>query len=86
MFIYKGQDLDPDPVPDIWIRNTAIKSYNKIPCQVVTSIVEQPEEHCDLSPQKSCHHKTTLVPRLEPVPECTLVPREICNVKFVNTR
>jgi len=43
-------------------------------------------EHCDLTPQQTCHHKTRLVPRLEPVPECTILPKEVCNIKYVHTR
>ena len=50
------------------------------------SIVDQPEEHCDLTPQKTCRHKTTLVPKLQPSHECTTVPREVCNIKYVNSR
>ena len=48
--------------------------------------MDQPEEQCELSPQKTCRHKTTLVPRLKPENECTIVPKEICNIKYVNTR
>merc|ERR1711892_1274154 len=54
--------------------------------KTTASVMDQPEEHCDLSPQKTCRHKTTLVPRLKPEPECTIVPKEICNIKYVNTR
>jgi len=54
--------------------------------KVTASLVDQPEEHCDLTPQKSCRHKTSLIPRLKAVPECTLVPREVCHVKYVNSR
>ena len=49
-------------------------------------MTEQPEEHCDLVPSKSCRHKTTLVPRLRPEPECVIVPQEVCDIKFVNVR
>ena len=54
--------------------------------KVVTSVVDHPEEHCDLVPQKTCRHKTTLVPRLRPEPECVEVPQEVCDVKYVNVR
>ena len=47
---------------------------------------EVPQEHCELFPQQTCHHKTLLVPRLKPTKECTLVPKEICHVKHVNPR
>ena len=54
--------------------------------KTVTSVVDHPEEHCDLVPQKTCKHKTTLVPRLRPEPECVEVPQEVCDVKYVNVR
>ena len=50
------------------------------------SVVDQPEEHCDLVPQSVCRHKTTLVPRLRPQPECVEVPQQICDIKHVNPR
>ena len=50
------------------------------------SVIDQPEEHCDLVPQQTCRHKTTLVPRLKPEPECVQVPQEICDIKYVNVR
>jgi len=45
--------------------------------KMTASVIEQPEELCDLSPQKTCRHKTTLVPRLKPSQECTIVPKEV---------
>ena len=54
--------------------------------KTVVSLVDQPEEHCDLVPHKSCRHKTTLIPRLRPEPECTQVPQEVCDIKYVNVR
>ena len=54
--------------------------------KTVVSLVDQPEEHCELVPHKSCRHKTTLIPRLRPEPECTQVPQEICDIKYVNVR
>ena len=39
-----------------------------------------------MTPQKTCRHKTTLVPKLQPSHECTNVPREVCSIKYVNTR
>ena len=50
--------------------------------KVITSLVEVPEEHCDLNPQKICKFVTKLVPRLAPVHECTIVPKETCHLKF----
>ena len=48
------------------------------------SLVDVPEEICDLNPQKTCHLVTKLVPSLKPKEECTTVPKETCNLKFVN--
>jgi hypothetical protein len=50
--------------------------------KVITSVVEIPEEQCDLNPQETCHFETKLVPRLKPEHECTLVPTEVCLLKF----
>ena len=36
------------------------------------------KEICDLNPQKTCRFVTKLVPKLEPVRECTVVPKETC--------
>ena len=35
---------------------------------IVTTVVEVPEELCELQPHKTCRHVTKLVPRLKPVP------------------
>ena len=45
--------------------------------KVSVTVVDQPEEHCDLIPNNVCRHKTTLVPRLRPEPECVLVPQQV---------
>ena len=45
-------------------------------------LVDVPEEICDLNPQKTCRLVTRLVPTLKPKPECTIIPQEICNLKF----
>ena len=50
----------------------------------IDSLVDVPEEICDLNPQKTCHLVTKLVPNLKPKQECTTVPKETCNLKFVN--
>jgi hypothetical protein len=47
----------------------------------VDTLVDVPEETCDLNPQKSCQLATKLVPRLEPEQECTMVPREVCHLR-----
>lgn len=50
--------------------------------KVVASVMEVPEEVCDLNPQKTCHSATKLVPKLEPVKECTQVMKETCQLTF----
>ena len=45
------------------------------------TIVDIPEEICDLQPRKFCRMETKLVPRLKPAEECTNVPQEICDLK-----
>ena len=50
--------------------------------KVVTSVIDIPEEVCDLNPQKICKFITKLVPKLEPVQECSSVPKESCQLKY----
>jgi len=50
--------------------------------KVVVSIVDVPEEVCDLNPMKTCRFATKLVPHLSPTHECTVVPKEVCVLKF----
>merc|ERR1711962_1907913 len=50
--------------------------------KVVASLVDVPEEVCDLNPQKVCKLTTKLVPKLKPEHQCTIVPKETCNLKF----
>ena len=54
--------------------------------KVITSVVEVPEEVCDLNPQKTCRFATKLVPRLKPSHQCTIVPKEVCTLKFTTPR
>jgi len=54
--------------------------------KVLTSLVDVPEEHCDLNPQKICKFINKLVPRLTPKHECTIVPKETCILKFTRPR
>ena len=54
--------------------------------KVVTTVISVPEEVCDLNPQKSCRLSTKLVPKLEPVRECTVVPKESCRMVFGSPR
>ena len=48
----------------------------------IDTIVDVPEEMCDLNPQKTCRLVTRLVPSLNPQQECTIVPKETCNLRF----
>ena len=48
----------------------------------IDTLVDVPEEVCDLNPQKTCRLVTRLVPSLEPQQECTSVPKEVCHLKF----
>ena len=50
--------------------------------KTIVSVVEVPEEVCDLNPVKTCRFATKLVPHLSPVHECTRVPKELCVLKF----
>merc|ERR1711892_1357006 len=54
--------------------------------KVLVSLVDVPEEQCDLNPQKTCRFITKLVPKLKPSHECTIVPQEVCNLKFSQPR
>ena len=49
---------------------------------MVSSLVDMPEEVCDLNPEKICRYKTALVPSLIPQQECTQVPKESCHLSF----
>ena len=48
----------------------------------IDSLVDVPEEMCDLNPQKTCRLVTKLVPSLDPKSECTIVPKETCSLRF----
>ena len=52
--------------------------------KTVVSLIDIPEEVCDLNPQKTCKFQTKLVPKLKPEHECTIIPQEVCNLKFSN--
>merc|ERR1712212_1362719 len=54
--------------------------------KVITSLVDVPEEVCDLNPQKLCKFVTKLVPSLSPKHECTIVPKETCHLKFTQPK
>merc|ERR1712172_295221 len=50
--------------------------------KTITSLIDVPEEVCDLNPNKICKFETKLVPSLKPAHECTIIPREVCHLKF----
>jgi len=52
----------------------------------IDTLVDVPEESCDLNPQKTCRMMTKLVPSLKPKQECTMVPKETCNLKFTQPK
>ena len=54
--------------------------------KTVTNLVDVPEEICDLNPQKTCRLQTKLVPSLVPKHECTIVPQEVCFMKFTTPK
>ena len=45
-------------------------------------VIDVPQEICDLNPQKTCRMANKLVPKLTPTQECTLVPKEVCNLTY----
>ena len=49
----------------------------------VTTVREQPEEHCQISPRETCRTVRRLQPQLVPQTRCSLNPKEICHIKFV---
>jgi hypothetical protein len=54
--------------------------------KTITSLLDVPEEVCDLNPQKTCRFQTKLVPKLKPEHECTIIPQEVCNLKFTSPK
>ena len=52
--------------------------------EVVTSVTEIPEEVCDINPEKICRFSTKLVPSLSPEKQCTIIPKETCQLTFSN--
>ena len=59
-----------------------LESNNPELFQQVASIVDVPEESCDLNPQKTCRLQTKLSPKLTPIEECSPQPKEVCQLKF----
>ncbi|XP_040572677.1 uncharacterized protein [Lepeophtheirus salmonis] len=43
-----------------------------------TFVVDQPQEECNLEPQKSCKLVTKLIPLLKAVENCIDIPKEVC--------
>jgi len=54
--------------------------------KTVTALIDVPEEVCDLNPNKICKFETKLVPSLKPAHECTVIPQEVCNLKFTSPK
>ena len=48
----------------------------------VDDVRNVPEEQCELNPRQSCQNVSKLVPKLKPVLECSLVPKEFCALKY----
>ena len=46
------------------------------------TLVDVPNETCDLHPMKTCKLVTKLIPSLKPQEECANVPNEICHLQF----
>ena len=45
-------------------------------------VIDVPEEVCDLNPQKTCRFVTKLAPSLKPKHECSIIPKQVCSLKF----
>ena len=50
--------------------------------QEVDDLRSVPEEQCELNPRQSCRNVSKLVPKLKPVLECSMVPKEFCALKY----
>ena len=48
----------------------------------VDTVVEVPQEFCDIIPHKICSQVTKLLPQLKPSRECTMVPSEVCTMNY----
>ena len=48
----------------------------------VDDLKNVPEERCELNPRQSCRNGSKLVPKLKPVMECSMVPKEFCALKY----
>lgn len=48
----------------------------------IDTLIDVPEEVCDLNPQKTCRYVSKLVPKLTPKHECTTIPKEVCSLRF----
>ena len=45
-------------------------------------MIQAPQMDCNLSPRKTCHHITKMMPSLKPTPKCQIMPKEMCNLDF----
>ena len=45
-------------------------------------MVQAPQTDCNLTPQKSCHNITKMMPSLKPTPKCQIIPKETCHLDF----
>ena len=52
----------------------------------IDTLVDIPEETCDLNPMKICKPVTKLVPSLKPKEECATVLIEICNLDYSESK
>ena len=53
---------------------------------MVDTVVDVPQEYCDIIPHKTCSQATRLVPQLKPTKECTMVPSEVCTMNYSNKK
>ena len=51
----------------------------------IDTVTDTPEESCDLTPIKTCHTVTKLLPTLAPMQECTVAQQEVCLLGLSNT-
>ena len=78
------QNITCEKVPRQLCSAECVKQGGMEECHetTVTTAVEVPEEVCNVNPVRYCREGTKLVPELEPVEECRVVPRENCELKF----
>ena len=52
--------------------------------KTTSQVRQRPEESCEIVPNKVCKPVNNLVPFLEPVSQCKLIPRETCSFGVLN--